>query len=169
MIAKTAGNLIGANVTMNVIRTPLKVYKEARARGDESTMKRAMGYVEDFNENAWEYKAKADEALKQEAVEAKEKERLEREELAERIKENHTETEERLEEASKPPVSTPVPENSSEIGEETDLDGADPKIELSAEHTDAEQIKGASDSPVTYTKTGKTVPANTEIKFSVTV
>lgn len=166
MIAKTTGNLIGANVAMDEIRTPMKVFKEARARGDTATMKRAMGYVEAFNEDAWEYKAKADEALKEEAVEAKEKERLEREELAERIKENHTETEEKLEEACKSPVS----ESPSEPQEEKDGDGnTDSEIELSTEHTDVELTKSASDAPVTYTKTGKTVPSNPEIKFSVTV
>ncbi len=166
MIAKTTGNLIGANVAMDEIRTPMKVFKEARARGDTATMKRAMGYVEAFNEDAWEYKTKADEALKQEAVEAKEKERLEREELAERIKENRTETEEKLEEASKSPVSEP----SADTSEENDGDvNTDSGIELSTEHTDGEQAKSASDIPVTYTKTGKTVPSNPEIKFSVTV
>ncbi len=132
MIAKTTGNLIGANVAMDEIRTPMKVFKEARARGDTATMKRAMGYVEAFNEDAWEYKTKADEALKQEAVEAKEKERLERE------------------------------ENDGDVN-------TDSGIELSTEHTDGEQAKSASDVPVTYTKTGKTIPSNPEIKFSVTV
>lgn len=45
----------------------------------------------------------------------------------------------------------------------------DSGIELSTEHTDGEQAESASDIPVTYTKTGKTVPSNPEIKFSVSV
>lgn len=162
MLAVTTGSLIGANVAMDEIRTPMKVFKEARARGDTATMKRAMGYVNSLNEDAWEYKKKADEGLKEEAVEAKEKERLEREELANRIRENREETEKRLEEAG---------ENPAVIGAESAADSEEKsgsEIELSTEHTDTENTSDNIDAPVTYTKTGEVVNLDPEIKFSVT-
>ena len=165
MLANTTGNLLGANTAMEVIRTPMKVYKEARARGDQATMKRAMGYVEKFNDDAWKYKSKADEALREEAAEAKEKEKLEREELAERIKENRLETEKKLEEASENPVIAGT-ENTGD-SENAEASDNEAKIELSTEHSDtARDTVGA---PVTYTKSGATVSLNPEIKLSVTV
>jgi len=163
MIAKTTGNLIAANVAIDEIRTPMKVYKEARARGDTATMKRAMGYVDSLNEDAWKYKAKADESLKEEAVEAKEKERLEREELANRIKETREETEKRLEEpCENPAVANTEKTSDSEVKDEADT-------ESSSEHIDAENTSDKSNAPVTYTKTGEVVNLNPEIKLSVTV
>lgn len=164
MIAKTAGNLIGANVAMNEIRTPMKVYKEARARGDTATMERAMGYVNSLNEDAWEYKKKADEGLKEEAVEAKEKERLEREELANRIRENREETEKRLAEASENPTVMDTEGASADSGEKNGTD-----IELNTEHTDTESTADSIDAPVTYTKTGAVVKMEPEIRLSVSV
>ena len=168
MLANTTGNLLGANNAMDVIRTPMKVYKEARARGDEATMKRAMGYVEKFSEDARTYKSKADEALKEEAAEAKEKEKLEREELAERIKENRTESEKQLEEASESPVVSGA-ENTSGT-ENPDAPNASEnavKIELSTERN--EPKTDTVNVPITYTRSGATVSLNPEIKLSVTV
>lgn len=162
MLAVTTGSLIGANVAMDEIRTPMKVFKEARARGDTATMKRAMGYVNSLNEDAWEYKKKADEGLKEEAVEAKEKERLEREELANRIRENREETEKRLEEAGENPAVT----GAESAADSEEKSGSE--IELSTEHTDAENTSDNIDAPVTYTKTGEAVNLDPEIKFSVT-
>lgn len=163
MLAVTTGSLIGANVAMNEIRTPMKVFKEARARGDTATMKRAMGYVNSLNEDAWEYKKKADEGLKEEAVEAKEKELLEREELANRIRENREETEKRPEEAGKNPAV---------IGADSAADSEEKsgsEIELSTEHTNAENTSDNIDAPITYTKTGEVFNLDPEIKLSVKV
>lgn len=169
MIARTAEGLIGANVAMKEIRTPMKVYKEARARGDTAVMKRAMGYVENCSDDAWEHKAKADEGLKQEAIEAKEKAQLEREELEQRLKENRRETEKRIEEARKGENAAEAAVNAAQNTSE------DEKIELDnpleAAETTAEAAQSAADpsAPVTYTKNGAVRPFNTEVKFSVTV
>ena len=169
MIARTAEGLIGANAAVKEIRTPMKVYKEARARGDDATMKRAMGYVDKFNGDAWEHKAKADEGLKQEAVEAKEKARLDREELEQRLKENRRETEKRIEEArngeNAAEAAVNAVQNTSEDGK-TELENPLEAAEAATKETEA-----AADliAPVTYTKDGAAKPADTEIKFSVTV
>lgn len=168
MIARTAEGLIGANVAMKEIRTPMKVFKEARARGDTDKMKRAMGYVEKCSDDAWEHKAKADEGLKQEAVEAKEKAQLEREELEQRLKENRRETEKRIEEARNGENAAEAAVNAAQNTSEevkTELDNP-----LEAAETTAEAAQAADPSaPVTYTKNGAVRPFNTEVKFSVTV
>lgn len=162
MIARTADGLIGANTALKEIRTPMKVFKEARARGDTAVMKRAMGYVDKFNDSAWEHKAKADEGLKQEAVEAKEKAQLEREELARRIKENREEAEKKTEE------KLSGAENAVQ-GEETPKDGEAPENPLEESETaEAAQNGEEPAAPVTYTKSGTVKLANTEAAFSVT-
>lgn len=166
MLANTTGNLLGANTAMDVIRTPMKVFKEARARGDQATMKRAMGYVDKFNNDAWEYKIKADEALKKEAAEAKEKEKLEREELANRIEENREETEKRLEAASENKVVNGT--ENSDVSEGSENSENEAGIELSTEHTDTESNSETVGAPVMYTKEGTAVSLNPEIKLSVT-
>ncbi|MDE6386265.1 MAG: hypothetical protein K2L82_00505 [Lachnospiraceae bacterium] len=88
MHAKTMEGLIGARTNMNMTNVPMRVYKEARRKGDTATMERAMGYVNDFEDKAYQYKDKADEGMKDEAEEAREKEKLELEEaIAERREE----------------------------------------------------------------------------------
>ena len=80
MHTKTMEGLIGARTNMNLVDTPMRVYKEARRKGDLGAMERAMGYANDFKGRAEEYKKVADEGMEKEAEEAKEKEKLEREE-----------------------------------------------------------------------------------------
>lgn len=169
MIARTAEGLIGANVAMKEIRTPMKVYKEARARGDTAVMKRAMGYVENCSDDAWEHKAKADEGLKQEAVEAKEKAQHDREELEQRLKENRRETEKRIEEARNGENAAEAAVNAAQNTSEEVKTELDNPLEVSETTAEAAQAAADPSVPVTYTKNGDIRPANTEIKFSVTV
>lgn len=86
MNTKTMDGLIGARMNMEMVNVPMRVFKEARLKGDTATMERAMGYVGEFSEKAWGYEAKADEGMKEEAKEEREKakERA-KEELAEKI------------------------------------------------------------------------------------
>ncbi len=79
MHTKTMEGLIGAKTNINHVNTPLRVYKEAERRGDIGTMERAMGYVGDFSKKAGQYQEETDDGLKEDAKEAKEKEKLERE------------------------------------------------------------------------------------------
>ena len=60
MHTKTMEGLVGARTNMNLMNTPMRVFKEARRKGDTETMERAMGYVGDFSDKAEEYKAEAD-------------------------------------------------------------------------------------------------------------
>ena len=79
MHTKVMEGIVGARTNMDMVDVPMKVYKEARRKGNTAAMERAMGYVNEFEGKAQEYKAEADEGMKEEAEEFKEKEKLERE------------------------------------------------------------------------------------------
>lgn len=87
MHVKTMEGLISARTNINTANVPMRVYKEAERKGDTATMERAMGYVNDFENRAYEYKARADEGMEEEAKENKEKEKLEREQELEQRRE----------------------------------------------------------------------------------
>ena len=57
MNTKTMEGLVGARTNMNLLDTPMRVYKEARRKGNTATMERAMGYAGEFSGKAEEYKA----------------------------------------------------------------------------------------------------------------
>lgn len=98
MHAKTMEGLIGARTNMDMTNVPMRVFKEARRKGDSTTMERAMGYVNDFEDRAYQYKDKADEGMKDEAEEAREKEKLDREEAIEKRRKERKKLEEQREE-----------------------------------------------------------------------
>ena len=164
MIAKTAEGLLGANNAMNVIRTPMKVFKEARARGDRVAMDRAMGYVEKAHDEAWEKKYSADEGLKQEAEENKLKAEQQREELTQRIREKLDELENRTDGNG---IET-ITDTAEAEASETDP-AAEALNKIAAEVATADNTAADSPAPVTYTKSGEVRSAAAEVKFSVTV
>ena len=93
MHTKTMEGLIGARTNMNMTKVPMQVYKEARRKDDFATMERAMGYVNDFENKAYQYKDETDEGMKEEAKEAREKEKLAREQAIEKRREERKELE----------------------------------------------------------------------------
>lgn len=101
MCAKTMEGLVGARTNMDMTKVPLRVFKEARHRGDTATMERAMGYVNGFSNQAQEYKAEAYEGMKEDGKEAKEREKAARENAAAKLKEESKKLEERMEESRK--------------------------------------------------------------------
>lgn len=99
MNTKTMEGLVGARTNMNLLNTPFRVYKEARRKGDTATMERAMGYVNEFSEQAYEYKKEADEGMKEDAQAAREKAKEECEKAIQNRKEEREKSEERIEES----------------------------------------------------------------------
>ena len=79
MNTKTMEGIVGARTNMNLTNTPMRVYKEARRKGDMAVMERAMGYVHEFSDKAEEYKAKAHDGMKEAGEEVRDK--LEAEEI----------------------------------------------------------------------------------------
>lgn len=170
MIAKTQEGLIGANNAMNSIRTPMKVFKEARARGDTATMERAMSYVNEINDDAWKHKYSADEGLKQEAEENKLKAEQAREELAQRIEESKDKFEERIEEGSKEGLQT-VTEVKTEDGENGEVsanESTDTADSTQPAQTN-EAVKADTSPAVVYDSSGRVKTVENEVKFNVTV
>lgn len=97
MNVKTMEGITGARTNMNLMNTPMRVYRDARRRGDLAVMERAMGYAGEFADKAEEYKCKAEEGMKEEAEEMREKAKLEAEKFIQKQKEEREEQEEGIE------------------------------------------------------------------------
>lgn len=163
MHTKTMEGLVGARTNMNLMNTPMRVYKEARRKGDSETRERAMGYANECSDRAEEYKAEADEGMKKDAEEAREKEKLQREEAIQKRKEEREKLEERMKENGNGDANTDTVEISEEgkvlLKDNTDMDST-----VSVE-TKSDAVK----EPVTYTKAGETVPADSSTNTSISV
>lgn len=99
MNTKTMEGLVGAGPNMKMTETPMRVFKEARRRGDIATMERAMGYVSEFSERSGDYKSEADQGMKEDAEEARKKAELEAEKAIQKRKEEREQQKEQLEES----------------------------------------------------------------------
>lgn len=99
MHTKTMEGLIGARTNMELLNTPFRVYKEARRKGDTAMMERAMGYMEDVHEDAYEYKEEADEGMKKDVEETRKIAEEQREEMIKNRREEREEQQKKLEEA----------------------------------------------------------------------
>ena len=97
MNTKTMEGLVGARTNMNLMNTPMRVFKEARRKGDTATMERAMGYADEFSGKAEDYKAEADKGMEEDAREAREKAKLQREEAIQKRREEREKLEDRIE------------------------------------------------------------------------
>ena len=151
MHTKVMEGIVGARTNMDMVDVPMRVYKEARRKGDTATMERAMGYVNEFENKAREYKAEADEGMKEEAEELKEKEKLEREESIQKRREERENREADTLEVSE--------EGKVLLKSNTDSNCSDaPKS-----HSDSAQ------EPVIYTKTGEASRKEQMSSISVSV
>ena len=97
MNTKTMEGIVGAKTNMNMVNTPMRVYREARRKGDTGAMERAMGYAGEYTKKAESYRRETMEGMKEDAEEAREKEKAEREKAIEKRKAEREETEERIE------------------------------------------------------------------------
>ena len=96
MNTKTMEGLIGAGTNIDLVNTPMRVFKEARRKGDLATMARAMGYAGEFAGKADEYRIQADEGTQEEARENRKKAELEREEAIRKRREEREKSEEEI-------------------------------------------------------------------------
>lgn len=92
MHTKTMEGLIGARTNMDMTNVPMRVFKETRRKGDTATMERAMGYVNDFEDQAYQYKDTAEEDMKEEAKSARAKKIHELQESIEKHRPYHVKT-----------------------------------------------------------------------------
>ncbi len=151
MNSKTMEGLVGARTNMNLLNTPMRVFKEARRKGDMATMERAMGYVGEFSDKAEEYKAEADKGMEEDARAAREKAKLQREEAIQKRREEREKLEEKIEENRDADTNTDTVEISEE-GKVLLKDNIDSNS-TGSDEIEADTVK----EPVAYTKTGESV------------
>ena len=163
MHAKTMEGLVGARTNMELLNNPFRVYKEARLKGDTAKMEQAMDYMGDCTEAAYDYKEKADEGMKKDEEETRRIAEEQCEEAIRKRKEEREKLEERLEENRNADTNTDTVEISTE-GKVLLKDNID------SDSTGSDEIKiDAVKEPVTYTKTGETVPSEQIASISVSV
>lgn len=165
MNTKTMEGLVGARTNMNLLNTPMRVFKEARHKGDTATMERAMGYVGEFSDRAGDYKAEADKGMEEDAREAREKAELQREEAVQKRRDEREKLEAKIEENRSADTNT----DTVEISEEGKVLLKD-SLGANAVETETDAVKSDTvKEPVTYTKTGDAVPMEQETSISVSV
>lgn len=172
MHTKTMEGLIGARTNVDLMDTPMRVYREARRKGDTGKMERAMEYVGDFSAKAEEYKEKADEGMKEDAEETRKIAKEQREEAVRKRREEREKLEKKIEENRNGDAAKDTKETTAcllEISEEgkvllKDSTGLD---NTASGKTKTDIVKD----PITYSKTGETVWAeqNTSTSISVSV
>ena len=150
---------------MNLMNTPMRVFKEARRKGDTETMERAMGYVGDFSDKADEYKAEADKGMEEDAKEARKKAELQREEAVQKRREEREKLEAKIEENRNADTNA----DTVEISEDGKVLLKD-NLDTDAVGVETDVVKSdAVKEPVTYTKAGDAVPMEQETSISVSV
>ena len=165
MHTKTMEGLIGARTNMNLMNTPMRVFKEARRKGDTATMERAMGYVDDFSDKAKEYQAEADKGMEEDAKEARKKAELQREEAVQKRREEREKLEAKIEENRNADTNA----DTVEISEDGKVLLKD-NLDTDAVGVETDVVKSdAVKEPVTYTKAGDAVPMEQETSISVSV
>ena len=147
MHTKTMEGLAGANMSMKLMNTPMRVYKEAERRGDTAVMERAMGYASDFADKAKDYQETTEKGMEEDAKEAREKAKTEQENAIRRRKEEREELEKRIAESQNGDTDTV---SISESGKAA-LDGKTDSVQTGADNgisveetADAVKITGLS-------------------------
>lgn len=161
MHVKTMEGLVGARSNIDMVNVPMRVYKDARRRGDTATMERAMGYACEFAGRAGEYKAEADEGMKEDAKEAREKAKIEREKTIEKRRE------ERIKMQGQTERNKDITGGTAEVSEEGKLLPEDTTQSGMAVSETAGVNSGKK--PVIYTKTAEACEKEHGLNISVFV
>lgn len=170
MHTKTMEGLVGARANMNLMKTPMRVFKEARRKGDTETMERAMGYANEYSGKAEDYKAEADEGMKKDAEEARRIAKEQREEAVQKRREEREKFEERIEEQRNADTNTDTKEEKACILDISEEGKALLKDNAGSAGADFAEVKtNAVKEPVTYTKTGEAVTADQGASISLSV
>ena len=167
MHTKTMEGLAGANMSMKMLNTPMRVYKEAERRGDTDVMERAMGYVGDFADKAEDYQKIAEKGMKEDAKEAREKAESEQDNAIRKRKEEREELEKRIAESRNGDADTV---SISESGKAA-LDVKTDSVQTGADNGGSveETADAVKTEPVIYTKTGKALKPESGTNLSVSV
>ncbi|MCI8801519.1 hypothetical protein NSB25_13100 [Acetatifactor muris] len=167
MHTKTMEGLAGASMSMKLMNTPMRVYKEAERRGDTAVMERAMGYASDFADEAEDYRKTTKKGMKEDAKEAREKAKTEQENAIQKRREQREELEKRIAESRNEDTDTVSISESGKaaLDGKSDLAQAGTNGSISTEET-ADDIKKE---PVIYTISGEAAGSEPGASFSASV
>ncbi len=167
MHTKTMEGLTGASMSMKLMNTPMRVYKEAEHRGDTAAMERAMGYAGDFADKAEDYRKTTEKGMKEDAKEAREKAKTEQENAIQKHREQRGELEKRIAKSRNGDTDTV---SISESGKAA-LNGKTDSVQTGADNgISAEETADAvKTEPATYSKTGEKAEFEPDANFSVSV
>lgn len=160
MRAKTMEGLVGARTNIELMNTPMRVYREARRRGDTAVMERAMEYAGKSCDQAKTYQEQAKEGMKEDLEDAKKKEESDRLKAIEKRREESRKLEKRIEKSREEKQDTAVV---SEEGK------ALLEKHLGRESVDVENASVERKEPVIYTKAGETEQAEQHVNLSVSM
>lgn len=161
MNTTTMEGLVGGSTSANLMTTPMQVYEGARRRGDTATMERSLKYAGELADEAEEYQTKTDKGMKEDAKQAKEKEKLEREKLIQKRREEHKKLEEKIDENESTKENTDI----AEISEEGK---AELKASMDLDNEGIQETKtDAVKESVVYTKTGEVIQTEQSADISI--
>lgn len=161
MNTKTMEGLVGASTNIKNMDTPMRVFKDARRRGDISVMKRAMGYAADYAEEAYDYYDKAEKGMEEDAKEAREKARELQEKAIQKRKEEQAKLEEKLEKSKEAETVEVSEEGKILLKQNSEMEGT----------ASGEGNLESKGEPVIYTKDGTVnlpFPGGENIDIAVT-
>lgn len=167
MHTKTMEGLTGASMSMKLMNTPIRVYKEAERRGDTAVMERAMGYAGDFADKAEDYQKTTEKGMKEDAKEAREKAKTEQENAIQKRREQREEMEKKIAESRNGDTDTV---SISERGKAA-KDGKTDSVQTGADNgISAEETADAIEmEPAIYSKSGEKAEFEPGVNFSVSV
>lgn len=160
MHTKIMEGLVGANTNMDLLNTPMRIFKEASRRDDLATMERAGKYAGEFAGRVADYKTEADKGLEEDAKEAREKAESEREKAIQKRKEEREEFEQRI--ADTGGAEKNVGNFRQGIGKPKPAGG-----EKGVQRTGEERPGVVNKAPVLYTKDGKVNQTGVNMTISV--
>lgn len=138
MSGNVTKGLIGSFNSIKLAKVSMNVYEQAKSKGDDATMKRALGYASDNLKDAGKSMKETQEAMKKSAVESKDQEEV------------------------KQPSSTEKSNNKS-----TAVNNSAPVDGTSEEQPQSQSADTQSDKSETYTPEGKVKHAAAKPKLSV--
>lgn len=106
MNAKTVEGLMGASTNIRLSDTAMNVFRTASQKGDTATMERSLAYAGQMVNEANKYEDKANEGMKEDAKELKEKKAADQEKIIEKRKDDQKQLEERIEKSREPEKDT---------------------------------------------------------------
>ena len=167
MHAKTMEGLAGASMSMKLMNTPMRVYKEAERRGDTAVMEQAMGYASDFADKAEDYRKTTEKGMKEDAKEAREKAKTEQENAIQKHREQRGELEKRIAKSRNGDTDTV---SISESGKAA-LDGKADSVQTGADNgiSVEETADAIKMEPAIYSKSGEKAEFESGANFSVFV